>query len=94
MKILGFIGLGVMGKPMAINLIKAGYSLVCYDINELPLKELVKAGAKAGKSASDVASQSDIVITMLPDWPQVKEVVLGANGVHRRFKCGVNILLT
>ena len=81
MKNVGFIGLGIMGKPMAKNLLKAGYSLIVYDILEEPVKELVDAGAKAGTSSKDVASQSELIITMLPNSPEVKEAVLGENGV-------------
>jgi 2-hydroxy-3-oxopropionate reductase len=81
MKKIGFIGLGIMGKPMAKNLVKAGYSLVVYDINPEPVKELVKAGAKEGKNSKDVAAQSEVIITMLPNSPHVKEAVLGKDGV-------------
>lgn len=81
MKKIGFIGLGIMGKPMARNLIKAGYPLIIYDIRPEPVKELVSAGAEEGKSSADVASQSEVVITMLPNSPHVKEVVLGKDGV-------------
>ncbi|NLN41783.1 MAG: 2-hydroxy-3-oxopropionate reductase [Clostridiales bacterium] len=88
-KKIGFIGLGIMGKPMAKNLIKAGYSLVVYDIVEDPVKELVELGAEAGESPKDVASKSDIVITMLPNSPHVKEVVLGENGVIEGAKEGL-----
>ena len=77
MKNIGFIGLGIMGKPMAKNLLKAGYNLIVYDILNEPVKELVSAGAKEGDSSQDVASQSELIITMLPNSPEVKEVVLG-----------------
>ena len=80
-KNIGFIGLGIMGKPMAKNLLKAGYAVVCYDINENAVKEVVEAGAAAGKSPRDVAERTDVIITMLPNSPHVKEVVLGKNGV-------------
>ena len=88
MKKIGFVGLGIMGKPMAKNLMKAGYSLVVYDINENPVKELADAGAKAGLSSQDVASQTEIIITMLPNSPEVKEAVLGESGVIRGAKPG------
>jgi 2-hydroxy-3-oxopropionate reductase len=81
MKNIGFIGLGIMGKPMAKNLLKAGYKLVVYDINAEPVKELVAAGAGEGKSSQDVATQSEVVVTMLPNSPEVKEAVLGEQGV-------------
>jgi 2-hydroxy-3-oxopropionate reductase len=85
---IGFIGLGIMGKPMARNLLKAGYQLVVYDINSSVIKELVRDGAKEGKSSSDVASQSEVIITMLPNSPDVKEVVLGENGVIKGINPG------
>jgi 2-hydroxy-3-oxopropionate reductase len=85
---VGFIGLGIMGKPMAKNLLKAGHKLVVYDKVEAPLAELVQAGAKAGSSPKDVAAQSELVITMLPNSPHVKEVVLGRNGIIEGAKPG------
>jgi len=84
----GFIGLGIMGKPMAKNLLKAGYKLVVYDINEDATAELVNEGAKAGKSSADVASQCEVIITMLPNSPDVKLAVLGKDGVIDGVKTG------
>ena len=81
MKNIGFIGLGIMGCPMARNLLKKGYSLTVYDIVPEKVDELVDAGAKAGSSSKDVAEKSEIIITMLPNSPEVKEVVLGKDGV-------------
>jgi 2-hydroxy-3-oxopropionate reductase len=78
---VGFIGLGVMGKPMALNLIKAGYSLTVLDVNPQPINELVNAGASSAKSPAEVASKSQVIITMLPDSPQVEEVISGRNGI-------------
>jgi 2-hydroxy-3-oxopropionate reductase len=78
---IGFIGLGIMGKPMARNLIKAGYRLTAYDIVQKSVEEIVDAGAGAGKSARDVASRSDVTVTMLPDGPQVETAVLDPEGV-------------
>ena len=86
---IGFIGLGIMGKPMARNLIKAGYSLTVYDIDSDAVKEIVKAGAKQGNTSSDVASKSDVVITMLPNSPHVEEVVLGKDGILDGAKAGL-----
>jgi len=85
---IGFIGLGIMGKPMAKNLLKAGYELVVYDIIAAPVKEVVAAGAKAGTSSKDVAAWGDIIITMLPNSPHVKEAILGKNGVIEGAKSG------
>jgi 2-hydroxy-3-oxopropionate reductase len=88
MKKIGFIGLGIMGKPMAMNLIKAGYSLTVYDINPEPVKEVVAAGAAKGSSSSDVAAKSEVVITMLPNSPDVKKAMLGQGGVLEGAKPG------
>jgi len=88
MKKIGFIGLGIMGKPMSKNLLKAGYQLVVYDIDQSRINELVQAGAEAGTSPKDIASKSEVIITMLPNSPHVKEVVLGANGVVEGAKEG------
>jgi 3-hydroxyisobutyrate dehydrogenase len=78
---IGFIGLGTMGKPMGFNLIKAGYSLTVYDINPKPVKEFQEKGATVGRSIREVASQSDVVITMLPNSGDVETVVLREGGV-------------
>jgi len=85
---IGFIGLGIMGKPMAKNLLKAGYELVVYDILAGPVKEVVAAGAKTGTSSKDVAAWGDIIITMLPNSPHVKEAILAKNGVIEGAKPG------
>ncbi|HTH42674.1 MAG TPA: 2-hydroxy-3-oxopropionate reductase [Terracidiphilus sp.] len=85
---IGFIGLGIMGKPMAKNLLKAGYELVVFDVVEAPLKEVVAAGAKAATSPSDVASQCEIIITMLPNSPHVRKAILGKGGVIEGVKSG------
>lgn len=78
---VGFIGLGVMGKPMALNLIKAGYSLVVYDIMQAPVEVLVKAGAQKADSPARIGVRCDVIFTMLPDSPQVEEVVNGKDGI-------------
>jgi 2-hydroxy-3-oxopropionate reductase len=78
---IGFIGLGIMGKPMSKNLLKAGYEVVVLDIDKKAVEEVVAAGAKAAESPKAVAEQVPILITMLPNSPQVKEVVLGERGV-------------
>jgi len=79
--ILGFIGLGIMGKPMAKNLINAGYRLVIRDINPVPVKELEAMGAEVATSPAEVAERAQRIITMLPDGPDVEEVVLGNGGI-------------
>ncbi|MDR1514411.1 MAG: 2-hydroxy-3-oxopropionate reductase [Synergistaceae bacterium] len=86
---IGFIGLGIMGVPMAKNLIAAGYSLVVFDIVNEAVEKLEAAGAERGSSPADVASKAgDIIITMLPNSPQVTEVVLGANGLMDGCRSG------
>jgi 2-hydroxy-3-oxopropionate reductase len=85
---IGFIGLGIMGKPMAKNLLNAGHNLVVYDILDAPVSELVAAGATAGSSPKDVASRCELIITMLPNSPHVKQAVLGNNGVIEGVKPG------
>ncbi len=88
---IGFIGLGIMGRPMAKNLIKAGYSLTVYD-KYAKADDLVALGAMAGISNRDVASQSDVIITMLPNSPHVKEAILGPEGVLEGAKEGVIVV--
>lgn len=77
---IGFIGLGIMGMPMARNLIKAGHRLTVYDLSAAPVEQLVADGASKGTSSKDVASRSEVTITMLPDGPEVEEAVLGTEG--------------
>ena len=74
----GFIGLGIMGKPMSKNLLKAGYQLVVFDVNAAPMKELAAAGADTAASPKEVAERCDVVVTMLPNSPHVRAVVLGS----------------
>ena len=81
MQKIGFIGLGIMGKPMSKNLLKAGYKLQVFDLNQQAVAEVVAAGAHDCSSSKDVAAASDIVITMVPNSPQVKEVVCSKDGV-------------
>ena len=89
---IGFIGLGVMGKPMSKNLLKAGYELVVLDKNKSAEAEVVAAGARAGESPKAVAQQCDVVITMLPNSPHVKEVILGEGGVIEGVKKGLTVI--
>lgn len=89
---IGFIGLGIMGKPMSKNLLKAGYELVVCDTSKAPVDELVAAGAKAALTPKDVAAQTDLIITMLPNSPHVKTVVLGDNGIIGGAKKGAIVV--
>ena len=91
-KTIGFIGVGTMGKPMSLNLIKAGYSLIAYDINPKPLEELKEKGAAIGQSSKEVASQSNIIITMLPKSEDVEKAILGENGVIEGVKSNCIII--
>ncbi len=89
MKRIGFIGLGIMGKPMARNLIKAGYPVTAFDIVPPALEAVVRDGARPAASAKDVAAASDVVITMLPNSPEVKQAVLGEKGVLEGARPGL-----
>jgi len=87
---VGFIGLGIMGRPMAKNLMKAGYKLTVYDkFAKAAVEELVGLGAASAASNKEVAAASDLVITMLPNSPHVKEAVLGKDGVLEGAKKGL-----
>jgi len=87
MEKIGFIGLGIMGKPMALNLIKAGYSVSVLSTSKA-VNVLTEAGAEACLTARELAQQSDTVITMLPDSPQVEQVVSGPDGVLAGIRPG------
>ena len=92
MKSIGFIGLGIMGKPMARNLMKAGHPLTVYDIVAENMSGLVADGARAGTSPKGVAAQSEVVITMLPNSPHVKEAILGKDGVLGGIRPGAIVV--
>ncbi len=85
---IGFIGLGIMGKPMANNLIKAGYELFAFDLVPELVSEATKFGAIQGNSAEDVASRSEVTFTMVPDGPEVEEAILGQGGALEGAKPG------
>lgn len=85
---IGFIGLGIMGKPMSKNLLKANYSLIVSDLNQTSVNELVALGAMGATSIKALAAQCDVIITMLPNSPQVRQVVLGEEGVIAGAKPG------
>ena len=78
---IGFIGLGIMGRPMARNLLKAGYPLVVHNRSREPVQELVAAGAEEAFSPQEIAQRSQVIITMLPDSPDVEAVALGPDGL-------------
>ncbi|MGQ9508947.1 MAG: 2-hydroxy-3-oxopropionate reductase [Thermodesulfobacteriota bacterium] len=83
---LGFIGLGIMGKPMAKNLLRAGFELTVFSRSKPPVEELVREGASSAQSPKAVAESSEVIITMLPDSPEVEEVVLGERGIIQSAK--------
>jgi 2-hydroxy-3-oxopropionate reductase len=87
-KKLGLIGLGIMGKPMAKNLLKAGFPLVVFSRSKRPVEELVQEKALYANSPKEVAERSEVIITMLPDSPEVQEVILGKDGVIQGIKPG------
>ncbi len=89
---VGFIGLGIMGKPMAKNLMQAGYELVVNNRSPEKAEELEREGATAAKSPREVAGQSDIIITMLPDSPDVREALTGENGVLEGIEEGALVV--
>jgi 2-hydroxy-3-oxopropionate reductase len=85
---IGFIGLGIMGKPMTRNLLKAGHKLVVYDIVPAALDEIMSEGAEGARSCKEVAEKCELVITMVPNGPHVKTAVFGENGVLEGIKPG------
>ena len=91
-EVVGFIGLGIMGRPMALNLIKAGYKLVVTSRSRGPIEALAAAGAKAVDNPADVARESDVIITMVPDTPDVERVIRGEDGVLEGLKRGAIVV--
>jgi 2-hydroxy-3-oxopropionate reductase len=85
---IGFIGLGIMGKPMVKNLLKAGHEVVVFDVVQNNIDNVVEAGARAAASSKAVAEECNLIITMLPNSPHVKTVVCGENGVLEGAKEG------
>lgn len=92
MEVIGFIGLGIMGKPMALNLMKAGHRLVVNSRSRKPVDEVVAAGATAASTPAEVAKSASIIITMVPDTPDVELVLAGPNGVLSELKPGTIVI--
>ena len=90
---VGFLGLGIMGRPMAKNLLKAGHELMVFDFNQASIDELVAAGAKAGTCGKDLAEFADVVITMVPNSPHVRAAVFNENGLAEGFRKGESVLI-
>src|SRR3954447_10449110 len=78
---VGFVGLGTMGREMALNLLKAGFPVCAYDVRKEAIDDLVAQGATGAQSPADAARDADIIISMLPDTPQVEEIVYGEGGL-------------
>lgn len=89
---IGFIGLGIMGKPMSKNLIKAGHELIVHNRSKSSTDEVTALGAKAADSAADVAAQCEVIITMLPNSPHVRSVALGEKGIVETAKPGTVLI--
>src|SRR4029077_15303445 len=91
-ELIGFIGLGVMGKPMASNLMAKGHSLVVHSRSRGPVDDLVKAGARAATSPAEIARGALVIFTMLPDTPDVEQVLTGSDGVLSALRPGTIIV--
>lgn len=89
---LGFIGLGIMGKPMSKNLLKAGHEVVVFDFNQDAVKDVVSCGGIAAANGAEVASQVDTIITMVPNSPHVRAAVFGENGIAETAKPGTVLI--
>ena len=94
MDTIGFIGLGLMGKPMARNLLKRGYVVVVHSRTRTPVDELAAEGATPASSPADVATRATTIVTMLPDGPDVEQVLEGADGVFSAMQPGTVIIDT
>ena len=92
MTTVGFIGLGIMGGPMSANLVKAGFDVVGYDITRPNVDALVEQGGKGASSVADAVRDADVVITMLPNHPQVEQVVFGEDGVLANASSGTLLI--
>ncbi|RKJ05119.1 2-hydroxy-3-oxopropionate reductase [bacterium D16-54] len=89
---VGFIGLGIMGRPMAKNLVKAGHDVVVFDFNKEAVEDLVSCGASSAENGKEVASQVEVVITMVPNSPHVRSAVLGKDGVAEGARPGLVLI--
>jgi 3-hydroxyisobutyrate dehydrogenase len=89
---VGFIGLGIMGQGMTMNLLKAGFPLTVWNRTASKMDNIVKTGATAGSSPADVAANCDIIITCVSDTPDVQAVILGKNGILSKAKSGALVI--
>ena len=92
MATVGFVGLGIMGRPMAANLVKAGFDVIGYSRQSEPAAGLVRQGGRSAASIAAVTAESDVLITMLPDSPDVEEVVLGEQGILAHARPGLLLI--
>ncbi len=90
---VGFVGLGIMGRPMAKNLVKAGHEVTVFDFNKDAVADLVSCGAQAAESGKAVAEAAPVVITMVPNSPNVRAAVFGENGLAEGMKNGESVLI-
>ena len=88
MTTVAFIGLGIMGGPMAANLVKAGFEVVGHNRSPDPVRRLVDAGGRGAASVAEAVASADVVVTMVPDSPDVEDVALGADGIYARARPG------
>ena len=88
MTTVGFIGLGIMGGPMAANLVKAGFDVIGYNRSPEPIRRLVEQGGRGADSLADAVRDADVVVTMVPDSPDVEAVALGDDGIYAKAKPG------
>lgn len=89
---VGFVGLGIMGKPMAKNLVKAGYQLTVYDFNESSVEELVTLGANRAASGKEVGEKTDVVVLMLPNSPNVEAALFNQDGLADGLSTGKTVI--
>jgi 2-hydroxy-3-oxopropionate reductase len=89
---VGFVGLGIMGKPMARNILKEGFALSVYNRTASKMDDLAMDGAYACQDLAELAARSEVVITMLPDSPEVQEVILGKNGLINSLRAGMTVI--
>jgi len=91
---VGFVGLGNMGKGMASNVLKAGFPLVVYDVRPEPVAEMVQAGARAARNLRELAAEADTVVVMVLNYPQLQEIILGAEGLVSGLKPGATVIVS
>ncbi|MFD0896347.1 2-hydroxy-3-oxopropionate reductase [Loigolactobacillus binensis] len=89
---IGFVGLGIMGKPMAKNLVKAGEDVTVYDFKQASIDELVSVGAKAAKSGKEAAQNADVIFTMVPNSPNVEAALFNEGGIAEGLTAGNTVI--